>query len=51
MTVFWNPDGFPVVAVLPKEASFNAAWFIDGNLMPLGDEFFLQGRRPKQKNN
>jgi hypothetical protein len=41
LTVFWNRDGFHVVTILPKGASFNAAWFIDGNLALLGDEFFL----------
>jgi hypothetical protein len=32
-TVFWNPDGFQVVTILPAEASFNAVWFIDGSLL------------------
>jgi hypothetical protein len=42
-------DGFCGVTILPKEASFNAIWFIDGNLMPLGDGFIAQGRRLEQK--
>jgi hypothetical protein len=49
VTVFWNPDGFRVVTILPKGASFNTAWFIDGNLLPLRDQFFPGGRRPGQK--
>jgi hypothetical protein len=44
LTVFWNPDGFQVVAILPKGVWFNAAWFIDGNLVPSADHFFLGGR-------
>jgi hypothetical protein len=49
VTVFWNPDGFHVVTILPKGASFNTAWFTDGNLVPLRDQFFPGGRRPGQR--
>jgi hypothetical protein len=30
-------------------SSFNATWSIDGNLVPLRDEFVPQGRNPEQK--
>jgi hypothetical protein len=47
--VFWNPDGFHVVTILPRVASFNTGWFTDGNLVPLRDQFVSGGRRPGQK--
>jgi hypothetical protein len=49
LTAFWNPDGFYVVTFLPRGASFNTAWFIDRNLVPLQDQFFAGGRRVGQK--
>jgi hypothetical protein len=49
MAVFWNRDGFQVVTILPTGASFNAAWFIDGNLAPLRGHFFPAGRRSDQE--
>jgi hypothetical protein len=49
LTVFWNPGGFQVVIILPTGPFFNAAWFLDGNLVPLRDHFFPGGRRSDQK--
>jgi hypothetical protein len=43
LTVFWNRDRFQVVTILPTGASFNGIWFINGNLMPSRDHFFLGG--------
>jgi hypothetical protein len=40
LTVFWNPDRFQVVTILPKWILFNRTWFIDGNLVPLRGLFF-----------
>jgi hypothetical protein len=34
LTLFWSPSGFQAVAVLLEGTSFNATWFIDGNLAP-----------------
>jgi hypothetical protein len=45
LTVVWNPDGFQVVTILPTGASFNSAWFINGNLVPARDHVFPGGRR------
>jgi hypothetical protein len=47
LTVFWNLDGFQVVTIHPTGASFNAAWFRDGNLLSLQNLFF-GGRRSDQ---
>jgi hypothetical protein len=41
MTVLWNFQGFHVVTMLPPRTSFNASWFIDVNLVPLLENFFL----------
>jgi hypothetical protein len=43
LTILWNPHGFHVVIMLPLRASFKAAWFIDGNLVPLVAKFFPAG--------
>jgi hypothetical protein len=40
LAVLWNSHGFHVVPILPLRASFNASWFIDGNLVPLVEKFF-----------
>jgi hypothetical protein len=34
---------FHVAAMLPPRASFNASWFIDGNLVSLVEKFFSAG--------
>jgi hypothetical protein len=49
LTVFWNPEEFQVVTILPIGAPFNAPWFIDGNIMPLQNHFFPGGTRSDQK--
>jgi hypothetical protein len=49
LIVFWNPDGFHIVTILPRRAWFNTAWFIDGNFVSSRDQFFPGGRRPDQK--
>jgi hypothetical protein len=49
LTVFCNPDGFHVVTILPRGASFNTTWLIDGNPVPLRDQFFPGGTKPRQK--
>jgi hypothetical protein len=49
LIVLWNPQRFYIVTMLHPRASFNASWFIDGNLAPLVEKFFpagwLGGRR------
>jgi hypothetical protein len=49
VTIIWNPHGFRIVTILPQEVSFNAATFIDQNLMPLVAEFFPRGWNPDQR--
>jgi hypothetical protein len=49
LTVLWNPHGFHVLTMLPAGASFNAAWFIDQNLVPLVAKFFPRGRGPGER--
>jgi hypothetical protein len=49
LTVLWNPHGFHVVAMLPSGVLFNATWFIEQNLVPLFEAFFLNGPDPKQR--
>jgi hypothetical protein len=44
LTVFGNLHGFHVITMLPPIASFNASWFIDGNLVSLVENFFPVGR-------
>jgi hypothetical protein len=36
---FMESYGFRVITMLPLRASFNASWFIDGNLAPLLEKF------------
>jgi hypothetical protein len=43
LTVVWNPEGFHVVTMFLPRASFNASWFIDGNLAPLLEKFLVAG--------
>jgi hypothetical protein len=40
LAVLWNPQGFHAVAMLSPRVSFNVSWFIDGNLVPLVENFF-----------
>jgi histone-lysine N-methyltransferase SETMAR len=49
LTVLWNPHGFHVLIMLPTGAPFNAAWFIDQNLVPLVARFFPRGRTPGER--
>jgi hypothetical protein len=47
--LIFSTDETHVVTIFQKEVPVNAAWFIDGNFVPLQDEFFPQGRIPEQK--
>jgi hypothetical protein len=35
ITIFWNPIGIQVLAVLPEKTSFDAEYFIDYALTPI----------------
>jgi hypothetical protein len=41
--VLWNHHKFHVVTMLTPRVSFNASWFIDGNLVPLVEKLFPAG--------
>jgi hypothetical protein len=41
LAVVWNPHMFHVVTMLSSRLSFKVSWFIDENLVPLVEEFFL----------
>jgi hypothetical protein len=49
LAILWNPHGFHVLTMLPTGASFNAARFIDQNLVPLVAKFFLRRRIPGER--
>jgi hypothetical protein len=42
-TTLWNPDRFHVLTMLHDGASFSAPWFINEDLIPLVETFFLIG--------
>jgi hypothetical protein len=52
LTNCWNLDGFHVVTIHPERGIVQSdlETSIHGNIMPLRDEFFPQGRRPEQIN-
>jgi hypothetical protein len=37
----WNPHMFHVITMLPSRVSFKVSWFVDENLAPLVEKFFL----------
>jgi hypothetical protein len=43
LTVLWNAHGLYVTTILHMGASFDAAWFIDQNLISLAEKFFPMG--------